>query len=70
MSEAMILEMLRDARDIAKTQGMLRLSEHLDDAMLIAASDAHARDVVIRNTRPHETLDPTVVRITPLGGVH
>ena len=39
MSEAMVLEMLGAARDAARSRGMVRLAEHLDDAMLVAASE-------------------------------
>ena len=39
MSEAQVLEMLGAARDAARSRGMFRLAEHLDDAMLVAASE-------------------------------
>jgi hypothetical protein len=41
MSEAWVLEVLGSVRDMARSQAMLRLAEHIDDAMLIAASEYH-----------------------------
>lgn len=41
MSEAWICEMLASIRDIARDSGMARLAEHMDDAMLVAASEFH-----------------------------
>ena len=41
MSEGWVLEMLGDARQAARAQGLNRLAEHLDDAMLLAASEYH-----------------------------
>jgi|AACY02.2.fsa_nt_gi hypothetical protein len=41
MSEAWVLEVLADARDKARAGGLLKLAEHLDDAMLLAASEHH-----------------------------
>jgi len=41
MSEVWVLEQLRSVRDIARSNAMYRLAEHLDDAMLLAASEFH-----------------------------
>lgn len=41
MSEAWVMELLSGARDVARSQGLYRLAEHMDDAMLIAASEFH-----------------------------
>jgi hypothetical protein len=42
MTEDRMLQVLGSARDVARAQGFLRLAEHLDDAMLMAASEYHA----------------------------
>lgn len=42
MSEAWMLELIGAVRDVARSSGMSRLAEHLDDAMLVAASEFHA----------------------------
>ncbi|SEA93068.1 hypothetical protein SAMN05444370_11913 [Rubrimonas cliftonensis] len=41
MHEAWMFELLRSVRDIATASAMPRLAEHLDDAILIAASEVH-----------------------------
>lgn len=41
MSEVWVLEQLKSVRDIARANAMYRLAEHLDDAMLLAASEFH-----------------------------
>ncbi len=41
MTEAWVLEMLGNTREAARSQGLHRLAEHLDDAMLLAASEYH-----------------------------
>lgn len=42
MSESMVLELIGRARDEARSHALFQLAEHLDDAMLIAASQFHA----------------------------
>lgn len=42
MSENMVLELIGLARDAARARNLYRLAEHLDDAILVAASDFHA----------------------------
>lgn len=41
MSEAWVLDYLGEVRDAARARGLFRLAEHLDDAVLIAASEYH-----------------------------
>lgn len=41
MNEVWVLEQLKSVRDIARAGAMYRLAEHLDDAMLLAASEFH-----------------------------
>lgn len=41
MSEAWMIELLSAVRDVARANSMGRLAEHLDDAMLLAASEYH-----------------------------
>jgi hypothetical protein len=43
MSEAWIMELLQAVREVAGKSGLHRLAEHLDDAVLIAASEFHER---------------------------
>jgi hypothetical protein len=43
MNEAWIMSVLGSARDEARAHAHYRLAEHLDDAMLIAASEYHVR---------------------------
>lgn len=60
MSEGWVLEMLGNARAAARAQGLMRLAEHLDDAMLLAASEYHeahwrreaTEDDVLENADP------------------
>lgn len=42
MTEAWMHELLITARDQARAQGLPRLAEHLDDALLLAASEYSA----------------------------
>lgn len=41
MNEAGIVELLGTMRDAARARAMFRLAEHLDDAILLAASEFH-----------------------------
>ena len=41
MTEVWVLEQLKSVRDLARAGAMYRLAEHLDDAMLLAASEYH-----------------------------
>ena len=41
VSEKWMTELLASARDIARSHEMHRLAEHLDDAILLAASEFH-----------------------------
>ncbi len=49
MSEAWFLELLGSVRDVARSHAMIRLAEHLDDAMLVAASEYHEALLVLEN---------------------
>ena len=53
MSEAWFLELLGSVRDVAKEHAMSRLAEHLDDAMLVAASEFHEARLVMENQAEH-----------------
>jgi hypothetical protein len=57
MTEDSILEMLGTARDAARSGGMLRLAEHLDDAMLMAASEYHEALAAKRIGGAHDAKD-------------
>lgn len=43
MKEDWIIEMIGQIKDVARSHAMGRLAEHLDDAILIAASEFHDR---------------------------
>lgn len=43
MSEQWLMELLQAVRDVAGKSGYARLAEHLDDAILVAASEVHDR---------------------------
>ena len=53
MSEAWFLELLGSVRDVARSHAMIRLAEHLDDAMLVAASEYHEALLVLENQAGH-----------------
>lgn len=56
MSEDRVLALLARARDAARRAGLARLAEHLDDGMLVAASEyAEASSV---GGAAHERQDP------------
>ena len=54
MSEAWMLELISAVRDVARANAMHRLAEHLDDAMLVAASEYHVADVMPENRAGHD----------------
>ena len=51
MSEMWIMELLTSVRDIARQSGYARLAEHLDDGVLIAASEFHEHSGAYANDR-------------------
>lgn len=54
MSESMVLALIGLARDAARARRLYRLAEHLDDAILVAASDYHAeRDMEVMRSDGH-----------------
>jgi hypothetical protein len=57
MSEGWILELLASARDAARAHAMTRLAEHLDDAMLVAASEFHEAARVAGGLARHDDQD-------------
>ena len=70
MSEAWFLELLGSVRDVARDHAMNRLAEHLDDAMLVAASEYHEAKLVLE----HQVIDGGQDRKTagdvPVRGFH
>lgn len=54
MPEAWMLELISAVRDVARANAMYRLAEHLDDAMLIAASEFHTTDAQARTAGQDE----------------
>lgn len=70
MSEAWFLELLGSVRDVARSHAMIRLAEHLDDAMLVAASEFHEAMLVLENQAGHDGQDRKVVGDIPSRGFH
>lgn len=70
MSEAWILELLGTVRDVARSQAMIRLAEHLDDAMLVAASEYHEAMFTADLGKAHVFESATAVRSAAGPGIH
>ena len=70
MSEAWFLELLGSVRDVARDHAMSRLAEHLDDAMLVAASEFHEAKLVLENQTGHVGEDRAVAGDVSRCGVH
>jgi hypothetical protein len=71
MTDQWIIEMIGSVKDVARSHGMRRLAEQLDDAMLIAASEFHEgradeADIEVA----HDCRDSTPVRGPSATGVH
>ncbi len=47
MSQEWMLDILSDLRCVAEKNAMLDLTEHLDDALLIAAREIHAAEACL-----------------------
>jgi len=70
MSEVWVLEQLRSVRDIARSNAMYRLAEHLDDAMLLAASEFHDANGAMESGAYHDVKGATAVRVDARIGLH
>lgn len=70
MSEAWFLELLGSVRDVARSHAMIRLAEHLDDAMLVAASEYHEAILVLENQTAHDGQDRKVAGDVSVRGIH
>jgi hypothetical protein len=70
MSEAWFLELLGSVRDVARSHAMIRLAEHLDDAMLVAASEFHESMLVLENQAGHDREDRKAAGDVSLRGFH
>lgn len=70
MSEAWVLEVLGSVRDMARSRAMLRLAEHIDDAMLIAASEYHETASSRECEAGDVGGDPAALRDAPASRVH
>lgn len=70
MSEAWFLELLGSVRDVARSHAMIRLAEHLDDAMLVAASEYHEAMLVLENQTDHDGEDRKAAGNVPGRGFH
>lgn len=60
MSEAWMQELLGSMRDMARAQSMYRLAEHLDDAILLAASEFHEAQLGCGSKVPNVGPDTTI----------
>ena len=70
MSEAWFLELLGSVRDVARSHAMIRLAEHLDDAMLVAASEYHEAMLVLESQTDNEREDRKAACDVPGRGFH
>ena len=70
MTEAWILETLGNARAAARSQGLMRLAEHLDDAMLLAASEYHEAAWIDEIGADNVLQGADTVRIAQRPGLH
>lgn len=70
MTETWMLELLGSVRDAARNNAMYRLAEHLDDAMLLAASEFHDADGAMESGSYHDSQGAAAVRIDPRIGLH
>lgn len=70
MSEAWFLELLGSVRDVARSHAMIRLAEHLDDAMLVAASEFHEAALILENQDGHGGQDRKAAGDLPGRGFH
>lgn len=70
MTEVWVLEQLKSVRDIARANAMYRLAEHLDDAMLLAASEFHDALGVAESGAYHDVQGATAVRVDARIGFH
>lgn len=70
MSEAWVMELLSGARDMARSKGLLRLAEHMDDAMLIAASEFHDSALCEGEMSAHDRQSADAVRSAAFARVH
>ncbi len=70
MSEVWVLEQLKSVRDIARANAMYRLAEHLDDAMLLAASEFHDAHEPMESGVYHDVKGAAPSRIDTRIGLH
>lgn len=70
MTEAWVLEVLGGVRDMARHNGQFRLAEHIDDAMLIAASEFHETAFVLERWAGHDREGAEALRGASASGFH
>lgn len=70
VSEAWMLELIAYVRDAARDGKMSRLAEHLDDAILIAASEFHDTDARIGMAGRHDGSGAEALRDLARHGLH
>lgn len=70
MSEAWMQELLGSMRDMARAQSMYRLAEHLDDAILLAASEFHEAQAVCGGELKNVCGDTAAVRFDTISRIH
>jgi hypothetical protein len=70
MSEAWVMELLSGARDMARSKGLFRLAEHMDDAMLIAASEFHESTLAVAEPEAHDCESADTLRGAACAWVH
>lgn len=69
MNNEWMIDVLTDLRKFAEKQSMLDLAEHLDDAILVAASELSALEKSQAVVKPHE-YDVKVSTFSEIHGDH
>lgn len=70
MGEAWVMDVLGAARDEARSRGLFRLAEHLDDAILVAASEFHDARSVEEALSEHDVEAADALRIAQRPRIH
>jgi hypothetical protein len=70
MSEAWMNELLSSLRDVARENAMHRLAEHLDDALLLVASEYHGAEAMSREPIGHDAEAAAPLRSDPRAILH
>jgi hypothetical protein len=70
MTEAWMNELLSSLRDAARDNAMHRLAEHLDDALLLVASEYHGAEAMSQELIGHDAEAAATLRGDPQSSLH